>query len=192
MDEVSTAKVRLLQGQGDRIRLGCVGRLSAQKNQKFALKVLKHLQHNSPSKYCIYLIGDGEDREELESLCVDYGLDADDVIFAGYQPNVAAWYAEGLDVVLIPSVYEGQCRVAAEAQFFGLPVLASDVLPSTAYLAKDVVTVLGVDCAHHWAEAIERVFSTSARCGIVLERSFMDSPLSKENSIKKLISLLRS
>ncbi|HEX6373491.1 MAG TPA: glycosyltransferase family 4 protein [Longimicrobium sp.] len=49
------------------------------------------------------------------------------VVFTGYRPDVYLWY-RAMDVLAFPSEREGMGRVAIEAQAFGVPVVASDIV----------------------------------------------------------------
>jgi 2-deoxystreptamine N-acetyl-D-glucosaminyltransferase/2-deoxystreptamine glucosyltransferase len=67
--------------------------------------------------------GDGAERPRLERLAASLGI-ADRCRFLGHVADPASVYA-ALDVVVIPSFYEGFCYTAVEAALAGLPVVAS-------------------------------------------------------------------
>ncbi len=110
----------------------CVGRLVAQKNQALAIEALARLTASGFDADLI-LVGDGDDRGTLEALAVNRGV-GDRVRITGELASAAPIYRHLADAVLVPSRYEGQSRVVAEAQSFGLPVLASTGIPASAWI----------------------------------------------------------
>lgn len=110
----------------------CVGRLVAQKNQALAIEALARLVADGLDADLIFA-GDGDDRGALEALAARLGI-PDRIRITGELGSVAALYAHVADAVLVTSHYEGQSRVVAEAQSFGLPVLASKGVPDSAWI----------------------------------------------------------
>lgn len=111
------------------------GRLSHQKNQIFALKLLKFLKFKGMGAV-ILLAGDGEDEDQLKSACSDLDLNfcdiitysdthPTDVVFLGYRQDVQA-LMEAVDLVLLPSLYEGYPLALVEAVCLGARVVSSD------------------------------------------------------------------
>lgn len=110
----------------------CVGRLVAQKNQTLAIEALARLVENGLDADLI-LVGDGDDRGGLEALAFRLGVH-DRVRITGELESAAPVYGHVADAVIVTSRYEGQSRVVAEAQSFGLPVLASAGVPDSAWI----------------------------------------------------------
>jgi glycosyltransferase involved in cell wall biosynthesis len=73
----------------------------------------------------LLFVGDGADRERLEQRAHDLGL-ARSCLFAGYQRDVAPWYAI-CDVVVLASASEGTPVTIIEALAAGRPVVATRV-----------------------------------------------------------------
>ena len=71
----------------------------------------------------LYILGDGPDREALEALRHELGLD-DKVYFLGNQPNPYS-YMSRMDAFLSTSRYEGQPLNIMEAMAVGLPLYCS-------------------------------------------------------------------
>lgn len=72
------------------------------------------------------LVGEGPDREQLEYLIADLGLQ-DRVTLYGHQPH--EWVLKRLsesDIFFMPSVQEGFCNSVIEAQATGLPCVVTD------------------------------------------------------------------
>lgn len=106
------------------VLIGCIGRLAYQKNQEFLLDILACLERKgNKGKYKLVLIGEGEDREYLASKAEKLGV-SDRILFTGNISNVGD-YLMALDIVVMPSRFEGFPFVAVEAQAMGVPVIAS-------------------------------------------------------------------
>ncbi len=71
------------------------------------------------------VIGDGEMREELQSLVLALGI-SDNVTFLGWRNNAAS-FIECTDLMVVPSLREGFGRVALESLMYGKPVIATRV-----------------------------------------------------------------
>lgn len=101
---------------------GNVGRMHFQKNQKFLLKIFMEIlkkQNNA----VLLLIGDGEDRKELEKIVKDNKI-SNKVRFLGVRNDVNK-LLQAMDVFLFPSLFEGLPVALIEAQASGLLVVAS-------------------------------------------------------------------
>ena len=114
-------------------RFGFVGRLSHEKAaDRFIDLAIQFPDHH------FHLFGDGPEREQLES------RKADNCTFHGHQQNMEKVWSS-IDVLIIPSQYEGLPMAALEAMSLGIPVIAAAVgnLPQlishtkNGYLAND-------------------------------------------------------
>lgn len=158
-DESVRTRMRSALGlSDDTVLIGCVGRLTYQKNQEFLLEVMEAVRKKTAADdsgaaadYRLILIGDGEDRKHLEVRAKDMGL-KDSVIFTGTVDNVQD-YLQAMDVAALPSRYEGLSISAIEAQAAGLEILASDAIPESASVTGGV-SFLPADERGKWAEAI--------------------------------------
>ncbi len=99
-----------------------VGRLTDQKRFDRLLRVVSRLRRE---KYDIrvQILGDGELRDDLNSLCKE--LELDDVVeFAGFVNNPYP-YIKNADLMLVPSASEGFGLVVVEAMALGIPVVST-------------------------------------------------------------------
>lgn len=128
--------------------LGHVGRLCSQKNQRFLLDVLAQLLPPHPH-IRLLLVGDGEDRNMLQSHAVKLGIE-NRVIFCGRSQQVEQllWI---MDVFLLPSLFEGLPVAAVEAQTAGLPVLCAQSLSKEVKLTENLCFLPLEDGAQAWA-----------------------------------------
>lgn len=110
----------------------CVGRLSAEKGQRFLLEAFARARGRL-ARAALWLVGDGPDRADLEALARAAGL-SDAVRFWGIQEDVRPFLA-GADLFVLPSSYEAQGIALLEAMAAGLPVVATAVGGVPAFIA---------------------------------------------------------
>ncbi|WP_028023178.1 glycosyltransferase [Enterovibrio calviensis] len=103
------------------IRIGMVGRLHPYKDQPTLIRALALL----PQRYELHFAGDGDRREEYQSLATSLGIE-DRVFFHGIRSDIPD-FLDGLDFYVQSSIIEGFGLAAVEAMAAGLPVLASRV-----------------------------------------------------------------
>lgn len=104
------------------IVVGHVGNLNAQKNQTFLLDAICKLKYIE--KFKLMLVGEGAKRVELEKKTLNLGLN-NRVIFVGATQEVPA-YLSAMDVITMPSLYEGLPLSLIEEQANGLTCVVSD------------------------------------------------------------------
>lgn len=121
--EQSIDSVGFEDNQSD-LRILTVGRLSFEKGQDMAIKVLARLKKNG-YRVKWYCIGDGKLREEYLELIQRYGL-KEDFILLGAIPNPYP-YLRQCDIYVQPSRFEGYCITTLEAKCFNKPILSTDV-----------------------------------------------------------------
>ena len=75
----------------------------------------------------LVVVGDGEDKEELQNLATQIGL-GDHIIWAGWQPDPWSYVKSvgGAEALLLTSDYEGFGLVMVEAMANGIPCVAVD------------------------------------------------------------------
>lgn len=106
--------------------VGVVGRLRHEKGQDVLLEAMAEVLACVPEARLL-VVGDGPDREELGAQAERMGL-ADKVALAGAQTPEQVYGTYGaMDVLAVPSRFEGFGLVAVEGMAAGLPVVASDV-----------------------------------------------------------------
>ena len=128
--------------------IGSVGRLAPQKNPLFQLKVFERIKEIIP-RAMFLMVGSGELGEEVGAEICRLGLN-DSVIRCETSNNTSEIYS-ALDLLLMPSLFEGLPMVAVEAQCSGLPVLCSDVISNEVKLTDLVERRPLDDSAEKWA-----------------------------------------
>ena len=135
--------------------IGHVGNFVPVKNHEFLLKVFKKLTDIN-NKYELWLFGDGETRNKIEEIVQNYKL-KDKVKFYGRVSNIQDYYNK-IDLLLLPSLYEGFPVAAMEAQAHGLPIIASkNVTSEINFYGDDIFLNIGDNDIHSWVEAIVNI-----------------------------------
>lgn len=101
--------------------IGCVARLEKQKGLDILLEAFAQLT----SEACLWIIGDGMLRSELETHVQQLRL-TQRVSFLGYQAQ-ANDYLRQCDIFVLPSRFEGLSFALLEALALGLPCIVTDV-----------------------------------------------------------------
>jgi len=124
--EVDKGKIKDLLGIRDKKVIGVVGRLRREKGQATLLESMKTVIQELPDAVLI-VVGNGPDRPYLEEMAKKLGIDSH-VKWLGEKDHeeVIRLYSI-LDVVVVPSLFEGFGLTAAEAMAAGRPVIASNV-----------------------------------------------------------------
>jgi len=141
--------------------IGIVGRISKQKNQAFALKVLTRLLQEKINVK-LMIVGDYDRTEadyyrNVKKYINDNGL-VNDVIFTGLINNLGKYYS-AFDILWLPSLYEGMPTVGIEAQANGLPILASDMITKSMKIINNVVFLNTKNKESLWAEKTKDILS---------------------------------
>jgi glycosyltransferase involved in cell wall biosynthesis len=104
--------------------VGVVGRLEAQKGHRYLIDAWRDVVAESPQARLL-VVGDGSLRAPLQVQAGERGV-ADSVIFAGFRADIPR-LLDAVDVVALPSLYEGMPLTAIEAAAMARPVAATSV-----------------------------------------------------------------
>lgn len=124
-DEGLRETVRKREQVTDKLVVGNVGRFSQQKNQTFLIEIFVKIKELYPNSL-LWLVGDGETRSEIEEKIKEHHLEADVRLF-GMVNNTKELY-QAMDVMVMPSLFEGLPMVGVEAQASGLPCVFADTI----------------------------------------------------------------
>ena len=134
--ESARKEIRAKYGiKGDDFVVGHVGRFYPQKNHEFLIDVFAEL-HKRKVNAKLLLLGDGPLQEVIRQKVETLGL-AEFVVFAGLQKDPAPFYS-AMDVFAFPSLWEGLGIVLLEAQYNGLPCVASDCIPKEVDISSNI------------------------------------------------------
>tara|TARA_B100000809_G_scaffold266684_1_gene330704 strand:+ start:21 stop:1223 length:1203 start_codon:yes stop_codon:yes gene_type:complete len=123
------------QIKDDEIAIGIIGRLVPIKNHQLFIKAIKEVQNKSSKKIRAFIIGDGEEKEQLIELLKRIDLDyvewlKDEVPAA---VTLTSWIKEvdwanaGLDIITLTSLNEGTPVSLIEAQASNKPIVTTNV-----------------------------------------------------------------
>lgn len=100
-----------------------VGRLSYEKGMDLLIKAYSLLSNTLKDSYSLYIIGDGEQKNQMLQLIQQLGLTSH-VKLLGKIDNPYP-YIKRAALVVVPSLFEGFGLAALEAQILGVPVLGT-------------------------------------------------------------------
>ncbi|MHB1044085.1 MAG: glycosyltransferase family 4 protein [Eubacteriales bacterium] len=187
--------------------VGMVARLHPVKGHRYFLEAAREVLAALPEARFV-IAGEGPGREAMEQLAGRLGIE-DSVVFTGFVEEVWPLMAD-LDLLVVPSLWEGFGLTAVEALALGVPVVAADVggLPEavrhgetgllvapgdTAALSRGIIWMLehpseAAEMARRGGEAVRREFSASTMAARTVEvyRKLLDGgPLIKRGFQRK-------
>lgn len=119
----NAVEIRTKYGVKTKYLLGHVGRFTVQKNHTFLIDVFSELCKNR-NDCTLMLVGNGEFLESIKNKVNALNLNGR-VIFVDFQEDIYKYYS-AMDLLLLPSLFEGLPITLIEAQANGLPELVSD------------------------------------------------------------------
>lgn len=169
--------------------MGNVGRLDYQKNQEFLIRVLSDLIKNG-KKAKLVLVGSGKDKEKLTQLADELKI-TKNVIFAGVQSNMQAWYS-AFDLFIFPSRFEGLPLSLLEAQANGLPILTSIDIKEVKINYNNFFVEDLKDGDQKWSKKVQLIKEKSGRVfdNNKILQNFVKNDFELNNETNKLETLL--
>ena len=137
--------------EDEKYLIGAIGSLSTTKNHLFLISVMEKLVKTDPDCQLV-IIGEGELREALESAVSEKKL-ASHVSLVGNQDDVQNWL-QAMDLLVMPSLFEGFSFVSIEAQAAGLPCIFSSSCTREMDIAGDV-SFVSLGDADEWVHQIQ-------------------------------------
>ena len=150
----------------DKIVIGHVGAFNYQKNHEFLIDVFNELTKKN-DKYFLVLIGEGPLFEEVKEKVYKFNL-KDKVLFVGKTLYVNEWL-NAMDVMVLPSRYEGLPNVLIEWQISGLPCLISNNITSSVAIT-DLVHFCELD-TKMWIQELNNIdFNLNRKNSLYMEQ----------------------
>jgi len=119
--------------QEDELVIGIIGRLVPIKNHALFINAFNKVVKQYPTKIKAFIIGDGEEKENIQQLCktlkLSYSNQPNDkamITFTSWIKDIETAYA-GIDILALSSLNEGTPISLIEAQAAGLPIVTTDV-----------------------------------------------------------------
>ncbi len=121
--------------EDDETVISIIGRLVPVKNHSFFIEAIKKLSQHTTKPFRVFIVGDGELRNDLEKQAAEAGLDFTDFNSSPRKALVTftSWIREidqviaGSDVIALTSLNEGTPVSLIEAHAGGKPVVTTDV-----------------------------------------------------------------
>lgn len=135
----------------EKLVVGHVGRFDVEKNHSFILAVFHEIKRINPDSMLI-LIGTGKLFLSIQNEANELGLQ-DSVLFLGARTDVNVLY-QAMDILILPSFYEGLPIVTVEAQCAGLAVFASDAVSKEARITDNLYFIPLKCGAKYWSDQI--------------------------------------
>lgn len=179
-NENKRAEIRERLNIKDNIVIGHVGNFDQVKNHPFIFEVFKEL-FSLNNKANLMLVGGGNKFDEYTQLTKDLGI-YDKVIFTGNVNNPND-YMSVMDLIIMPSIFEGFPLTLVEEQANGLRCIVSDAITKEVNISGNVHFLSLNQSANEWAHYINIVLSAN-NDRISLSEEAIASINSSEYSIK--------
>ena len=134
-NEKARAEFRAKYKLEGKIAVGHVAHFTYHKNHPFLIDFFKEVVERD-KRYVLFLIGDGKFKELMMTKVKDYGIE-NNVVFVGTTLDIPQ-YLSMMDMMVLPSLYEGLPNVVIEWQISGLPILVADTVTPDCKLTDSV------------------------------------------------------
>lgn len=171
----------------DKKVIGHIGNFNDQKNQSFTIDILEELIKIDPS-YHLILVGDGVNKKSVEKKVKNKKLE-NQVTFLGIRDDVHE-LLQGMDVMVLPSLYEGVPLVAIEWQVAGIKSFLADTITNEVELTDLIKFIPLTSSAKVWANIINNNVNYEREC-----IDELDSKISKYNitsNVNELLSIYKA
>ncbi|WP_179348643.1 glycosyltransferase family 4 protein [Winogradskyella pacifica] len=118
--------------QNSHFKIGCPGRLVADKNQDLIISALARLENRT--NVTLYLAGDGPYKQNLEEQIALQNLEGQVVFLGALSSEGMVDFYNSIDVVILPSLHEAFGLVFIEAISQGVPVLVSSAFGALTFI----------------------------------------------------------
>lgn len=132
-DENIRKSIRKKYNLENRFVIGHVGRFGIEKNHKKLISVVNEYR-KFDDNVCLLLCGDGEERENIENQ-IKYLKMENNIMLLGVVSNVNE-FLQAMDIIVMPSLFEGLPFALLEAQTAGLKCIVSDTVSSESNILK--------------------------------------------------------
>jgi len=136
----------------DKLVIGHVGRFHYPKNHEFLIEIFSAYSKNRDNAVLV-LVGDGENRVNIEQMVNAYGL-SKKVVFLGNRNDVKN-LLQMFDIFLLPSRYEGFPVTLVEAEAASLPAIVSDSITHAVNITGRIRFCSLNDTPDIWANQID-------------------------------------
>lgn len=162
-DNETREKYRKEFGLEGKYVIGHIGRFNRVKNHDFLIDIFSEVL-KIRNEAVLMLVGDGDLRNEITEKVNNLGLN-EKVLFLGARKDISS-ILQAIDVLVLPSFYEGFPVTVVEAEAAGVPVVMSDVITDEVMNKSNIIKSSLKASASKWAEKIcehhDRVIDNSS------------------------------
>lgn len=174
----------------DKYVVGFTGRLSTEKNPLFVLEIFRKFHKQNPDSVLI-MAGEGPLLKDVQDILQqDFDLKKS-VKLLGQRNDMQDLY-QAMDVLLLPSLFEGLGIVLVEAQAAGLPCLTSEEVVPKMIEVTDLVSRenLGKGC-QAWAERLVDIRKQDTKERTTYNNEVMISPFNIQTEAKRFGTIIK-
>ena len=159
------------------------GRLTEQKGFPLLVEAFNQVREKLPCR--LLILGEGEQRPELERLVAQFGLQ-EDVALVGWTDNPFR-LMRAADAFVLSSRYKGFPNVLLEAMAAGLPVISTDCLsgPSELLNKGEYGLLVPPDNVAALAVAMRRMITDDARQKMRVQAQVRIRPFDRQQMVEK-------
>lgn len=168
----------------DGVKIVTVGRLSKEKGQDLAIKALANLKKDG-YKVRWYCVGEGNSREEYESLIKDNKLE-EDFILLGATPNPYP-YIKNSDIYVQTSRHEGYCLTLAEAKCLCKPIVTTNFTGAYEQLDNNINGIIVEYNEYEIYNAVKKILSNNNLKNKLI-KNLIDKDINTISEINKFYS----
>lgn len=190
-NQKSREKIRKeLEISDGHIVIGCVGRMSREKNPLFMLEVMRWIT-SANKKVVMIWVGDGKLRTDMIEKITELHLE-ENVKLMGNRNDVNEIF-QAMDIFVLPSEYEGFGIVNLEAQASGLPCVVSEGVPEVAKVNDNFYRIALEKGEKYWADFVLSKIGDRVGSGIMerFQKSGYDISYSSECLMKCYEDLIK-
>lgn len=188
-DEKEREKLRTQYNINNKVLIGNIGRLSKQKNQELLIEIFDYYHKINPQSALI-IIGDGKYKEKIIERINELNLKNDVILIGkkeiGIQNKIGKYYSM-IDIMVMPSIYEGLPMVGVEGQISGLPFIFSSTISKEVKLQDNCKFLLLDAPLSEWTEAIDECLEKTTRQNTFFELYDIKIQTEKIENIYKYI-----
>lgn len=141
-------------GFKDDFVIGHVGSFIHVKNHRFLISLFEQVLQVSPEAKLL-LVGAGELESSIRQQILDLGMNSK-VVFAGLRSDVDK-VLQAVDLIIMPSLFEGLPVSLVEAQAAGLPIIASDTISKDVALTSNIHFISLNDPILKWIDCVKSI-----------------------------------
>ncbi|MFB9769770.1 glycosyltransferase [Lactiplantibacillus modestisalitolerans] len=184
-NDVRSEYRKALNISDDQIVLGSIARLEKQKNHTFLLDIFKSFLITHPNSLLL-IIGDGSLKQQLIKKANSQGMSRN-VCFLGNRNDIPK-LLQVIDVLVMPSLYEGLPFVGMEAQASGVPIVASNTVDHNLDITGKVSFISLDSNPIDWVKAIDQglVISSDAKEYEVIDKEFSDAGYLLQDTVSEV------